>query len=64
MTTLLEHAFAKAAKLTAAEQDVLASRLLAELGDEDDIPEEVMDGRSCLHRDHDTQFLPHDAHGR
>ena len=36
MTKLLEHAFAKAAKLTAAEQDVLASRLLAELADEDD----------------------------
>lgn len=36
MTTLLEQAFAKAAKLTAAEQDVLASRLLAELADEDD----------------------------
>ena len=36
MTTLLEHAFAKAATLTTAEQDVLASRLLAELADEDD----------------------------
>ena len=36
MTTLLERAFAKAASLTAAEQDVLASRLLAELTDEDD----------------------------
>ena len=36
MTTLLEHAFAKAATLPAAEQDVLASRLLAELADEDD----------------------------
>ena len=36
MTTLLERAFAKASKLTTAEQDVLASRLLAELADEDD----------------------------
>ena len=36
MTTLLEHAFAKAATLTTAEQDVLASRLLAELADDDD----------------------------
>ena len=36
MTTLLEHAFAKASALTAAEQDVLAARLLAELADEDD----------------------------
>ena len=33
MTTLLEHAFAKAAKLTAAQQDVLASRLLAALAE-------------------------------
>ena len=36
MTTLLEHTFAKAATLTAAEQDILASRLLAELAEEDD----------------------------
>ena len=36
VTTLLEHAFAKAATLPTAEQDVLASRLLAELADEDD----------------------------
>jgi hypothetical protein len=31
MTTLLEQAFAEAAKLPPAEQDLLASRLLAEL---------------------------------
>ena len=36
MTTLLQRAFAEAAKRPAAEQDVLASRLLAELGAEDD----------------------------
>ena len=36
MTTLLEHAFAEAAKLPPAEQDLLASRLLAELAAEDD----------------------------
>ncbi len=36
MTTLLEQAFREAAKLPAAEQDVLASRLLAELAAEDD----------------------------
>jgi hypothetical protein len=36
MTTLLEKAFAEAAKLPPAEQNVLASRLLAELGDEDE----------------------------
>jgi hypothetical protein len=35
MTTLLEHAFAEASKLPAAEQDLLASRLLAELVAED-----------------------------
>ncbi|WP_169978475.1 hypothetical protein [Tautonia rosea] len=36
MTTLLEKAFAEAAKLPEAEQEVLASRLLAELAAEDD----------------------------
>ena len=41
MTTLLEHAFAKAATLTAAERDVLASRLLAELADEDDFDRSI-----------------------
>ena len=36
MTTLLEQAFAKAATLPPAEQDLLASRLLAELAEEDE----------------------------
>ncbi len=36
MTTLLERAFAEASKLPAAEQELLASRLLAELAEEDD----------------------------
>ena len=36
MTTLLQQAFAEAAKLPIAEQDLLASRLLAELAAEDD----------------------------
>ncbi|HEV2971911.1 MAG TPA: hypothetical protein VGY55_18200 [Pirellulales bacterium] len=36
MTTLLEQAFNEAAKLPADEQDLLASRLLAELTAEDD----------------------------
>ena len=36
MTSLLEQAFREAAKLPAAEQDLLASRLLAELVAEDD----------------------------
>ncbi len=35
MTKLLETAFAKAAELPPVEQDVLASRLLAELTEED-----------------------------
>jgi len=36
MTTLLEQAFAQAAKLPMPEQELLASRLLAELAAEDD----------------------------
>ena len=36
MTTLLQQAFAEAAKLPTAEQELLASRLLAELAAEDD----------------------------
>jgi hypothetical protein len=35
MTTLLEQAFAEAAKRSSEEQDLLASRLLAELAAED-----------------------------
>lgn len=36
MTTLLQRAFAEAAKLSTEEQDVLAKRLLAELAAEDE----------------------------
>lgn len=36
MTKLLERAFAEAGKLTPPEQDLLAARVLAELGEEDD----------------------------
>ena len=36
MTALLQQAFAKAAKLGDSEQEVLASRLLAEMADEDE----------------------------
>jgi hypothetical protein len=36
MTELLERAFAKAAKLSSDEQDLLASRVLAEMADEDE----------------------------
>lgn len=41
MTKRLEHAFAEAAKLSEAEQDVLAARLLAELGAEDEFDRAV-----------------------
>jgi hypothetical protein len=36
MTSLLQQAFAEAAKLSQAEQDLLASRLLAELAADDE----------------------------
>jgi hypothetical protein len=36
MTDLLQQAFAEAAKLPAAEQELLATRLLAELADDDE----------------------------
>ncbi len=41
MTTLLERAFARAARLPEAEQDVLASWLLAELEAEDAFDEAI-----------------------
>jgi hypothetical protein len=41
MTTLLQQAFAVAAQLPAEEQDVLASRLLAELAAEDDFDRDI-----------------------
>jgi hypothetical protein len=41
MTTLLEQAFARAAQLSEAEQDVLASWLLAELEDENAFDEAI-----------------------
>jgi hypothetical protein len=41
MTTLLEKAFAEAAKLSPAEQELLASRLLAELAVEDDFDRKI-----------------------
>jgi hypothetical protein len=45
MTTLLERAFAEASKLPPAEQEVLATRLLAELAVEDDFDRAI--GRSA-----------------
>jgi hypothetical protein len=44
MTALLQQAFAEAAKLPESEQEVLASRLLAELAGEDDFDRAI--GRS------------------
>ncbi len=44
MTALLQQAFAEAAKLPEPEQEVLASRLLAELAAEDDFDRAI--GRS------------------
>ena len=41
MTALLQKAFAEAAKLSEREQEVLASRLLAELASEDDFDRAV-----------------------
>ena len=50
MTTLLERAFAEAAKLPEAEQEVLASRLLAELNAEDDFDQAIAESAHKLAR--------------
>ncbi len=50
MTTLLERAFAEAAKRPAAEQEVLASRLLAELAAEDDFDRAIAGSTDRLAR--------------
>lgn len=42
MTELLERAFAEASRLSTAEQDVLASRLLAELAAEDEFDRKMI----------------------
>jgi hypothetical protein len=42
MTKLLERAFAEASKLSEAEQEVLASRLLAELAAEDEFDQKIV----------------------
>jgi hypothetical protein len=41
MTTLLQRAFAEAAKLPTEEQDVLAPRLLVELAAEDEVDAKI-----------------------
>ena len=48
MTTRLERAFAEAAKLPADEQDLLASRLLAELASEDDFDRAIAESTDKL----------------
>ena len=48
MTTLLERAFAEAAKLTQSEQDLLASRILAEISAEDDFDRAISDSSHKL----------------
>ena len=50
MTRLLEQAFAEAAKLPTAEQDLLASRLLAELASEDAFDEAIARSSAKLGR--------------
>lgn len=48
MTTLLEKAFAEAAKLPEAEQEVLAARLLAELAADDDFDRAIAESANRL----------------
>ena len=48
MTSLLERAFAEAAKLPEAEQEILAARLLAELGAEDEFDRAIAGSASKL----------------
>jgi hypothetical protein len=48
MTTLLQQAFAQAEQLSAAEQDLLASRLFAELAAEDDFDSAIVGSSSKL----------------
>ena len=50
MTTLLEQAFAEAAKRPAAEQELLASRLLAELADENNFDRAIAGSTDLLAR--------------
>ena len=50
MTTLLERAFAEAAKRPVAGQEVLASRLLAELAAEDDFDRAIAGSTDKLAR--------------
>lgn len=61
MTTLLERAFSEAAKRPEAEQDLLASRLLAELADEDDFDRAIARSTDKLARLAEEALAEHRA---
>ena len=64
MTTLLQEAFAKASALPPGEQDLLASRLLAELAAEDDFDRTIAasgDKLAALARDAIAGYRAGDA---
>lgn len=71
MTELLRDAFARASHLPPAEQDLLASRLLAELGEEDAFDHAIAASSGKLarlarealaeHRAGDTEVMDSDA---
>jgi hypothetical protein len=61
MTTLLERAFAEAAKLSAAEQELLAARLLAELAVEDDFDRAIAGSADKLARLAEEALAEHRA---
>ena len=61
MTKLLERAFAEAAKRPAAEQELLASRLLAELAPEDDLDRAIAGSTDKLARLAEEALAEHRA---
>jgi hypothetical protein len=61
MTKLLEQAFAEAAKLSAAEQELLASRLLAEIAAEDEFDRTIARTSDKLARSAEEALAEHRA---
>ena len=61
MTTLLQQAFDKAAKLPDAEQDLFASRMLAELAAEDDFDRAIAGSAAKLANLADAAIAEHQA---
>lgn len=61
MTVRLEQAFAKASKLSETEQDLLASRLLAELDEEDEFDRALAASSDKLARLSAEALAEHDA---